>query len=186
MKLIILFGPLAVGKMTVGQELEKITGLKLFHNHMTIEMVLPFFDQYSKSFRKLVDSFRLQIFEEVVKSDLEGLIFTYVWELDQKKDCDFIDRIVQIFLKEDASIYYVELEADIKTRLKRNRSPNRLKYKPSKNDFKSSEKELMDTDRMQILNSKKNEFGRKNHFKINNTSLGAVDAARMIKENFGL
>ena len=44
MKFVILFGPLAVGKMTVGQELEKITGLKLFHNHMTIELVLPFFD----------------------------------------------------------------------------------------------------------------------------------------------
>ncbi|MCH7663235.1 MAG: shikimate kinase, partial [Chloroflexi bacterium] len=43
MKFIILFGPLAVGKMTVGQELEKLTGLKLFHNHLTIELVLPFF-----------------------------------------------------------------------------------------------------------------------------------------------
>jgi len=186
MKLIILFGPLAVGKMTVGQELEKITGLKLFHNHMTIEMVLPFFDKYSKSFRKLVDSFRIQMFEEIAKSDLEGVIFTYVWELDQKVDCDFIDRTVEIFEKEDTSVYYVELEADVETRLKRNKSPNRLKYKPSKIDFKASEKELMDTDKMQILNSKENEFGRKNHFKINNTSLDAMDAARMIKENFGL
>ena len=186
MKLIILFGPLAVGKMTVGQELEKITGLKLFHNHMTIEMVLPFFDKYSKSFRKLVDSFRIQMFEEISKSDLEGVIFTYVWELDQKVDCDFIDRIVEIFEKEDTSVYYVELEADAKTRLKRNKSPNRLKYKPSKSDFKASEKELMDTDRMQILNSKENEFERKNHFKINNTSLDAIDAAKMIKEKFDL
>jgi hypothetical protein len=39
---------------------------------------------------------------------------------------------------------------------------------------------------MQILNSKENEFGRKNHFKINNTSLNAIDAARMIKKKFGL
>ncbi|MDR1690136.1 MAG: AAA family ATPase [Clostridiales bacterium] len=30
MKPVILFGPHAVGKMTVGQELAKITGLKLF------------------------------------------------------------------------------------------------------------------------------------------------------------
>jgi len=33
-KFVILFGPLAVGKMTVGQELGKITNLTLFHNHM--------------------------------------------------------------------------------------------------------------------------------------------------------
>ena len=32
MKLVIIFGPHAVGKMTVGQELEKISDLKLFHN----------------------------------------------------------------------------------------------------------------------------------------------------------
>ncbi len=36
-------GPPAVGKMTKGQELEKLSGYKLFHNHVTIEMVVPFF-----------------------------------------------------------------------------------------------------------------------------------------------
>ena len=44
MKFVLLFGPPAVGKMSVGRELEKITGLRLFHNHMTIELVVPFFD----------------------------------------------------------------------------------------------------------------------------------------------
>lgn len=43
MKLVIILGPHAVGKMTVGQELAAITGLKLFHNHMTIELVRNFF-----------------------------------------------------------------------------------------------------------------------------------------------
>ncbi len=33
MKFILLFGPQAVGKMTIGQELAKITDLKLLHNH---------------------------------------------------------------------------------------------------------------------------------------------------------
>ena len=42
--LVVLFGPPAVGKMTVGRELERLTGLPLFHNHMTIELVVPFFD----------------------------------------------------------------------------------------------------------------------------------------------
>lgn len=186
MKLIILFGPLAVGKMTVGQELESITGLKLFHNHMTIELVLPFFDMGSQSFKKLVDSFRMQMFEEVARSDLEGLIFTYVWELDQKKDCDFVDRAVEIFEQEGATVYYVELEADLVERLKRNRSPNRLNHKPSKINVEASEEELMETDRKYVLNSKDNEFKRKNYLKINNTKLDAIDTARMIKESFSL
>ncbi len=41
--LIFIFGPPAVGKMTVGQELAKITDYKLFYNHMTIDLITPFF-----------------------------------------------------------------------------------------------------------------------------------------------
>ncbi len=186
MKFVIIFGPLAVGKMTVGQELEKLTGLKLFHNHMTIEMVLPFFDRKSQSFKKLVNSFRLQMFEEVAKSDLDGLIFTYVWQLDQEPDGNFIGRIVDIFEKENATIYYVELEASVEERLIRNKSPHRLKYKPSKKDFKTSEKELLEADRKHILNSNNNEFKGKNHLKIDNSNISANAVAKMIKDQFCL
>jgi shikimate kinase len=38
--LVFIVGPPAVGKMTVGYELAAQTGLKLFHNHQTIELVL--------------------------------------------------------------------------------------------------------------------------------------------------
>ena len=37
MKLLFLIGNASVSKMTVGQKLMKITDLRLFHNHMTIE-----------------------------------------------------------------------------------------------------------------------------------------------------
>ncbi len=43
MKFVLLFGSQAVGKMEVGQELSKITDLKLFHNHMTIDLLEPLF-----------------------------------------------------------------------------------------------------------------------------------------------
>ena len=186
MKLIIIFGPLAAGKMTVGQELEKLTELKLFHNHMTIELVLPFFEMKSASFRKLVDSFRIQLFEEVAKSDLKGLIFTYVWELDQKKDWDFVDRVVEIFSREGATICYVELEADVEVRIERNKTPNRLKNKPSKMDFKASEEELIETDRKHTLNFNEEEFVRPNYIRIDNSRIDAMEAAKMIREKFSL
>lgn len=186
MNFIIVFGPLAVGKMTVGQELAKITDLKLFHNHTTIEMILPYFDIGSSSFKRLVDIYRIKMFEEVAKSDLAGLIFTYVWELDSKKDCAFIDTIVKIFEQENATVCFVELEADADVRLKRNRSPNRLKHKPSKNDIALYEKELLDVDKKRILNSEEDAFKGKNHFKINNTNLNADIVAKMIVERFGL
>ena len=59
MELVILFGPPAVGKMAVGMELERITGLRLFHNHMTIDVVLPFFDFGDPAFHRLVGELRL-------------------------------------------------------------------------------------------------------------------------------
>lgn len=46
MKLVIIVGSGAVGKMTVGQELMKKTGLRLFHNHMMIEPVIEIFGKY--------------------------------------------------------------------------------------------------------------------------------------------
>lgn len=55
MKLVFLIGDAAVGKMTVGQELMKRTGLRLFHNHMTIEPVLEIFGYYHKA---AIDSLR--------------------------------------------------------------------------------------------------------------------------------
>lgn len=79
MKFVLIFGPQAVGKMTVGQELETIAGLKLFHNHVTIELVSNFFSYGSRLGKKLVNLFRQEIFKEVLKSSLYGLIFTYVW-----------------------------------------------------------------------------------------------------------
>lgn len=43
MKLVLIIGAGAVGKMTIGQELMKITNLRLFHNHMMIEPVIDIF-----------------------------------------------------------------------------------------------------------------------------------------------
>ena len=132
MKFLIIFGPPAVGKMTVGYELARLTGFKLFHNHMTIELVLNFFDFGEPAFSRLVGYFRQRIFEEVAASTLPGLIFTYVWALDHTSDKEFIDQICNIFYENGGEVYFVELEATQSERLKRNDSEFRLLHKPSK------------------------------------------------------
>jgi len=67
LKLVFIVGPQAVGKMTVGQELSKVTDLKLFHNHMTFDLVSTFFDYGTVAGKRLVGLFRKEIFEEVSK-----------------------------------------------------------------------------------------------------------------------
>lgn len=186
MKLIIIFGPQAVGKMTVGQELEKITGLKLFHNHMTSDIVAPFFDFETPIFKKLVALFRIQLFEEVARSDLEGVIFTYAWAFNQPSNKQFINSIVKIFKKEKGETYYVELEASVTERLKRNVSPHRLAHKPNKKNIESSKKSLIDYDKKYVLNTTNIKFTQKNYIKINNTTINAAKAAKLIKDEFKL
>ena len=74
--LVLIIGPQAVGKMTVGQELEKITGYKLFYNHMTIELLTKIFDYDQKIFRNMNTIIREENFKEFTKSDEKGMIFT--------------------------------------------------------------------------------------------------------------
>lgn len=187
MKLVTIIGPQAVGKMTVGQELEKITGLKLFHNHMTIELVSPFFNYGSEQGKKLVHSFRMQIFEEVAKSDLEGLIFTWIWAFDEgKPEEDYYNKIREIFVKHGAEIYLVELEADLEERVRRNETENRLANKRTKRNIEKSRKDLLKGVEKHRLNSLPGEIKEKNYLRIDNTNLSAKEVAKLIKEKFKL
>ncbi len=76
MKLLFMIGSGAVGKMTVGQELAKITELRLFHNHMMIEPVVEVFGGYHP---RVVAKLRKVVFEEFAASENYGMIFTYMW-----------------------------------------------------------------------------------------------------------
>jgi len=186
MKFVIIFGPQAVGKMTVGQELEKITGLKLFHNHMTIELVSQFFNHGTESHRRVVDRFRKEMFKEVASSDLKGLIFTYVWAFNEKSDWEFIEEVSSMFKSQGGDVYYVELEADTDERLKRNRTENRLAHKPSKRNIDFSEQELKSSMLKHRFNSLEGEVKEKNYLKINNTHVDPASVASQIKDAFSL
>ncbi|MCR8656420.1 AAA family ATPase [Paenibacillus endoradicis] len=186
MKLIIIFGPQAVGKMTVGQSLAEITNLKLFHNHMTIDLVSNFFDYGSSSGKRLVNLFRQEIFEEVAKSDLEGLIFTFVWGLDLEGDWEYVRQISSLFENENGIVYMVELEADLDTRLERNKSENRLLHKPTKRDMVRSEHDLIKTMKNHRLNSQPDEIQSDHYLKINNTNISPSEVATMIRDTFNL
>lgn len=184
MKLIILFGPQAVGKMTVGQSLAAKTGFKLFHNHMSIDLVSTFFDYGTSAGQRLVQVIRQEIFEEVSQSDLDGLIFTYVWAFDLQSDWDYIEKISNLFRSRGADIYLVELEAELEERKVRNKTENRLLHKPTKRDIEWSKNELINTNQIYRLNSLPDEIKVEHYLRINNTYLSADSVADMIVEKF--
>lgn len=184
-KFILLFGPQAVGKMTVGHELTQITELKLFHNHMSIELLHPFFGFNNETWR-LSTLFRREIFESFAKSNQYGLIFTYVWGFNLQKDWEFVEEICGIFKSKGAQIYFVELEADLEERLRRNVTPFRLEQKPTKRNIEQSEQDLRNTLKKHRLNSNEGEITKENYLRINNTNFEPKEVAKMIKEKFQL
>jgi hypothetical protein len=184
-KFILLFGPSAVGKMTVGQALARRTGLKLFHNHMSIELAFRFFEFGTPQFTRLDRLFRFEIFKEVAQSDLPGLIFTCVWAFDEPSNFTYIDDIVAIFEKEGATTYYVELEADLDIRLKRNKHPHRLEHKPTKRDLERAETVLLYDEEHHQLNSDPGTFDGKPYVRIDNTDLSPTEVVDQILAHFG-
>ncbi len=184
--LVVLFGPPAVGKMTVGLELADRTGLLLFHNHMSIEPALKLFPFGSPPFNRLVSSFRDQVFDEVVRGDGPGLIFTYVWALDEAGDRRFIDGLMARFAAKNARVHFVELFASLDERLRRNRTELRLAEKPSKRDVDASERRVLENDRRYRLNTDGDFFYPEHHLRIDNTNREASDVADEIVARRGL
>ena len=181
MKLVLIVGDGAVGKMTVGQELQKITGLRLFHNHMTIEPVLEIFNDFNVD---VILKLRYLIFEEFVKTDNYGMIYTCMWAYDCQEDWDIMNKILGIF--EGAEVYCVELTAPLDVRLQRNVTENRLKNKSSKRDIEASNARLVRDSENHRFVSKDGEIPIRNFIRIDNSNIEAANVAKMIKEKFRL
>ena len=144
MKLVLIIGSGAVGKMTVGQELMKITDLRLFHNHMIIEPVIDVFGYFNGV---AIQKLREIVFDEFVKGDYEGMIFTVMWAFDMPSDREYVMNVASKF----DEVYCVELIADQSVRLERNKTENRLKNKASKRDLEASEQRLLNEDKPDLL-----------------------------------
>jgi len=183
MKLVVIIGAGAVGKMTVGQELAKITDLRLFHGHMIIEPILEVFGTWNGF---AIEGARQSIFKEFAKTDLYGMIFTLVMSFDQQSSWDYLTSITDIFEKEGGEIFYAEIFSDQETRLLRNTTENRLAHKPSKRNLEFSNALEHKFNAEHRLVSHDGEITFDNYIKIDNTNLPPDVVAQMIKDRFNL
>lgn len=178
MKLVLIVGSGAVGKMTVGQELMKITNLRLFHNHMMIEPVIDVFGYFKAD---TILKLRNVIFDDFIKSDCYGMIHTLMWAFDMKSDWEYVENLAKRF----DEVYCVELIASQEIRLQRNKTENRLMNKASKRDIEASNKRLLNEDSYRLV-SHEGEIPFENYLRINNENLEAKAVAKMIKDYFNL
>ncbi len=186
MPLAFIFGPPAVGKMSVGHELEKLTGFRLFHNHMTIDMVKQVLDVFDPVFGKLVEDLRIRILTALAQSQRKGVIFTAGLDFDEEDNMDFVNTIEAIFTRLHQEVYYLELIAPLEVRLERNKTPHRLEHKPTKRDLKASEEIVLKYDKTSRFNSYPGEFTKRNYLRVDNTDISPDNVAAMFVEKFHL
>lgn len=185
MDFILIFGPHAVGKMTVGQALEKQTGYSLFHNHMSIELAAHLFHGFgSPEAKELSERVREAVFDCVSKSNIAGFIFTLMWAMEDERDWEYVNRLEELFVSRGHTMYFVELCADLDVRLWRNKTENRLQHKPTKRNMEWSEQMFLKTENRHRLNSHDGEIKKEHYIKINNTKLAPEEAASRICEAF--
>jgi hypothetical protein len=127
MKLIFIYGMPATGKLTVAQELATITGYKLFHNHLVVDLLLTVFEFGSPQFVALREEFWLSIFEQACHSGLRGLIFTFAPEATVRSN--FIEKLISTVTDAGGEVDFIELTCPLPELKRRMGSLSRLQYK---------------------------------------------------------
>lgn len=183
--LIVITGPIAVGKMTVAEELREKIGYNLMVNHDSIEVsdkIFGFATPAQKEFNKLI---RIAAFDTTIKYN-ESMIFTIKVDFNDNNEFDYLNEIKSKFEKTGGTFYFVELSASVDIRLKRNITPNRLEKKKSKQDLEWSRKNLLSSQEKYRMNTNENEYWFENHIKINNENLSPDEVAQMIIDRYNL
>ena len=175
MKLVFIYGPPAVGKLTVATELAKLTGFKLFDNHVSIDFVKSVYEFGTRRYWKLIEKYRLSMFKEVAKHGI-NIIFTFVY--DKATDDPFVRKTIQTISKEGGSVCFVRLFCD------EGRLARRVSSKGRRKAGKISTKRLLAT----VL--KRHGLGSEVPFqtslRIDTTRIPAKKSAEMIGRHYKL
>jgi AAA domain len=126
LRLIFLHGLPGVGKLTVARELERLTGYKVFHNHLAVDLVRSVFDFGSQPFVELREMIWLAVFTEAVRANLAGLIFTFA--PDRTVRSSFITKVLEVVGSNGGEVLFVELRCSPEELEKRIAHPSRQSF----------------------------------------------------------
>ncbi|OFN95615.1 shikimate kinase [Streptococcus sp. HMSC074B11] len=178
---VFIIGAPASGKMTIGQELSKLTGATLFFNHQPIDFALEIYQDYTEEMWEFVRGITFSFLGASARNQ-RSVILTDVIDFSNQYQLMYLKQIQNLLDDYHQEILFVELETSLEERMHRNRTENRLKYKPLKRNFEVSEREILDTDKTNQLNSQKQPSGLHYYLKIDNTNLSAEEVAKQIQE----
>ena len=108
MRLIIIHGAEATGKLTVAKSLASLTGIGLFHNHLSVDVTRTLFEFGDPRFSDLIWDVRLTVFEHAAQANLD-LIFTWAFSSDF---VHHLERIKAVLKRHNADVCPVFLQCD--------------------------------------------------------------------------
>jgi hypothetical protein len=104
MRLVFPFGLPGSGKPTVAKELSALTGWKLFHNHLAVDLLLAVFPFGSQEFIELREQIWLSVFAAAAASEMSGLILTFNPENTARQN--FIEQTLSLIPKHSARVEF--------------------------------------------------------------------------------
>jgi hypothetical protein len=109
MDLVFIYGPPATGKLTVAQELSKITGYKVFHNHASLDFVSTIFEFGTPKFSELVMKYRMEMLEEAAK---EGISVVFTSSFVKGYNLKTVDNLVERMRAHGGRVCFTYLYCD--------------------------------------------------------------------------
>ena len=178
---IFIIGAPASGKMTIGQELSRLTDATLFYNHKAIDFALEIYQDFTEEMWEFVRGITFSFLETSARNH-RSIILTDVIDFSNDYQLIYLKQIQDLLDDYHQEILFVELETSLEERLRRNRTENRLKHKPLKRHIEVSEREILETAETLQLNSQHQPNELLHYLKINNTNLSAEGVAKQIQE----
>ena len=105
--LLFLYGPPAVGKLTVAKELAKRRRFRILHNHLTIDPVAEFLEFGTPVFWDVVERFREDLVGGAAKEGVD-VVYTFVFA---PGDEPHVASVVAAFERHGGKVTFVQLLA---------------------------------------------------------------------------
>lgn len=125
MKLFIIHGPPASGKLTLANRLKTELGYNVLHNHLTVDLALEVYSSFGEGdFYDFVDSLRTQVIEKACQNKVAGLIITFCFDLDT--DIKVVEQWEHVIAQYGGAVIPIYLNVSTETLMERVKNPSRF------------------------------------------------------------
>ena len=186
MKLSFIWGPQEVGKDTISKTIAKYFNYRTIYAHNLMQMHSTLFHWVYGRFLKVEMDIYFEILDELLESDIPGIIITKVRYLNRKRDKKLVEAVLDKFRAKNIPIQEIELYADEDVRLERKKTEMRIQGKKAKRNITTSEKRLQKWYSSELQTNSPHAFGlvRENYLKIDTTNLTISETTQKIIDAF--